>query len=259
MKNNFISILITNYNKEKFLKKNLKQICNQKFKNYEILLHDDHSTDNSIAIIKKYKKIRLIQNFNKKKNSGPLNQISGIFKIFKMSKGNIICLLDADDYFFKNKLSKIDHFFNKNKNINCVFDMPKNDLNDFKLKNKKDKNFIWPTIFPTSCVSVRKKFFKQFIEYSEKNKFDCLEIDARITIFSRFFFNEYNIINQSLTKYNYDPKGITANIKKFSSKWWSRRYQAHLYLKILLKEKNKIFKPGIDFYVTSFFNLFHRR
>jgi len=108
-------------------------------------------------------------------------------------------------------------------------------------------------------VSVRKKFFKQFIEYSEKNKFDCLEIDARITIFSRFFFNEYNIINQSLTKYNYDPKGITANIKKFSSKWWSRRYQAHLYLKILLKKKNKIFKPGIDFYVTSFFNLFHRR
>ena len=58
MKNNFISILITNYNKEKFLKKCLNSIKNQNYKNYEVILFDDCSTDNSLKIIKDFKKIK---------------------------------------------------------------------------------------------------------------------------------------------------------------------------------------------------------
>ena len=257
--NNLISILITNYNKEKFLKKNLTKICNEKFKNHEILLYDDCSDDDSIKIIKKYKKIRLIRNLKKKKNSGPLNQLSGIIKLFKMSKGNIICLLDADDHFFKDKLTKINNFFIKNKNMNCIFNMPKGNNKNFKFKNKEKRKTIWPTIFPTSCISIRKSFFKNFIKHSEKNKFDRLEIDARITIFSNFYFNEYNVVHEKLTKYNYDPNGITADIKKFSALWWKRRYQAYLYLRILLKKKRKIFTPSLDFYVTFFINIFNRK
>ena len=56
-----ISIIITNYNKERYLNNSLKSVSNQKFKNYEIVLFDDCSTDNSINIIKKFKKIRLIR------------------------------------------------------------------------------------------------------------------------------------------------------------------------------------------------------
>ena len=67
MKNNFISILITNYNKEKFLNSSLKSVLNQTFSNYEIILFDDSSTDNSIKIIKRYKKVKLIINKHKKK------------------------------------------------------------------------------------------------------------------------------------------------------------------------------------------------
>ena len=97
---NYISILITNYNKENFLNRSLKKVCDQRFKNYEIILFDDCSNDNSIKIIKKFKKIRLISNKHKKKKSGALSQINGIIECFKKSKGNIICLLDADDSFF---------------------------------------------------------------------------------------------------------------------------------------------------------------
>ena len=68
MKNNFISILITNYNKEKFLNDSLKNVLNQTYSNYEVILFDDCSTDNSIKIIQKYKKIKLIRNKSKKKN-----------------------------------------------------------------------------------------------------------------------------------------------------------------------------------------------
>ena len=65
---NYISILITNYNKGKFLNKTLQTACSQSFKNYEIILFDDCSTDDSISIIKKFKKVKLITNkLNKKK------------------------------------------------------------------------------------------------------------------------------------------------------------------------------------------------
>ena len=66
MKNNFISILITNYNKSKFLKKSILSVKNQKYNNYEIIIFDDNSDDNSLEIIKKFKKIKLIKNHKKK-------------------------------------------------------------------------------------------------------------------------------------------------------------------------------------------------
>ena len=58
VKKNLISVLITNYNKSRFLTKSLKYICNQDFEDYEIILYDDASTDDSIKIIKKFKKIK---------------------------------------------------------------------------------------------------------------------------------------------------------------------------------------------------------
>ena len=66
MKKIYASILITNYNKQKFLNKALRSCINQRYKNKEILLYDDCSTDNSINIIKKFKSIKLILNKKKK-------------------------------------------------------------------------------------------------------------------------------------------------------------------------------------------------
>ena len=254
MKNkNYISILITNYNKEKFLNKSLKNVCNQNFNNYEIIVFDDCSTDRSIDIIKKYKKVRLIVNKSKnKKGSGPLNQINGVIESFKKSKGNIICLLDADDYFKKNKLSEIDRYFRINKKSNCVFDFPHHSTTQFTFKKKITKSSIWPTIFPTSCVSMRKNFFKSFLYNVNKKNFPNLEIDARLTIFSRYYANEYNILNKELTNYNYDQNGITAKIKKYSKKWWLRRSEAFSYLKIIMNKNKSLFICSFDYYLTNF-------
>ena len=75
-----ISILITNYNNEKFIKKTLESCFDQSYRNKEIIVFDDKSTDKSLNILQNYtKKIILIKN-NSKKNSAPLNQINGIIK-----------------------------------------------------------------------------------------------------------------------------------------------------------------------------------
>ena len=66
MKKNFVSILITNYNKGKYLKKTINSCLIQDYKDKEVLVFDDCSTDNSLKILKKCKNITVIK--NKKKN-----------------------------------------------------------------------------------------------------------------------------------------------------------------------------------------------
>ena len=249
LNNNFISILISNYNKSKYLNKCLNSLIKQNYRNYEIIFFDDGSTDKSIEIVKQYKNIRLIENF-KKKSSAALNQINGLHEAFKKSKGNILCLMDSDDFFFKNKLLHISKFFNLNEDKNIVFNYPKSfTKKKFSIKKKTNKH-IWPTIFPTSCISIRRNTFKKFINYMIKEKFNRLEIDARLCIFSKFFLNEYSILNKCLTVYNYDPNGISANIPKYSKFWWIRRNQAFEYLKFIFKKKKIKFKLSFDYYAT---------
>ena len=251
MKNNFISILITNYNKEKFLKKCLNSIKNQNYKNYEVILFDDCSTDNSLNIIKNFKKIKLLKNKKRNNRSAPLNQINGIFKAFKKSKGNLICLLDSDDYFKKNKLRIVDKKF-KNKNISSLYDFPETINNLFKYKEKSNDH-IWPSIFPTSCMSITREKFKIFEKHVERSKYLNLEIDARLTIFLKFYFNEYNVLEKNLTVYNYDENSITAKIPKYSVKWWLRRFEAYRYYQYILRKKKKNFEFSADYFVTIFF------
>ena len=124
MKKNLVSILITSYNKSSFIKKTINSCISQDFRNKEILVFDDCSTDNSRKILKKYKKIKLILNKKKKFKSSPLNQIYGIVSLFKKSKGDIIFLLDGDDQFKKKKISTIFGMFKKNKNLNFIQDKP---------------------------------------------------------------------------------------------------------------------------------------
>ena len=108
-----ISVIITNYNKEKFLLKNLKSLKKSVFKDFEIILFDDVSTDNSLNIVKKFKSIKLLQNKKKKFKTPALNQINGIIESLKYAKGEIICFLDSDDFFSKYKLNLIYKFIKK--------------------------------------------------------------------------------------------------------------------------------------------------
>ena len=66
-----ISILITNYNKSKFLKKTIKSLKKNNYKNYEIILFDDVSTDDSLETLKEFRDIKLIKNKKKNINSLP--------------------------------------------------------------------------------------------------------------------------------------------------------------------------------------------
>lgn len=109
-----ISIIIPVYNAEKFIEDTINTVINQTYDNYEIILIDDCSTDNSVNIINKYltSNIKLYKN---KENIGVgLTRNVGI----KHSKGDYIAFLDADDLWDKEKLEKQFKFMRNN---NYVF------------------------------------------------------------------------------------------------------------------------------------------
>ena len=254
-----ISILVTNYNKERFLKKSIKSCLKQKFKSKEVIVFDDCSSDNSLKILKKFSNIKIIKNNKKKYLSGPLNQIYGLSKIFKKSKGEIIFLLDSDDEYKLNKVSKVYNIFKKNKNLKFLQDTPflVSSKKKGKLKKKISLFTIWPSFYPTSCIAVRKSFLKSFFKFAMKDKFPNLEVDARLSIFA-FLNNEFKVTNKSLTYYNYDEDGITSRYSKFNILWWKKRNEAFEYTKFLTGKLKLNFYKGPDYYITKIINLFFR-
>ena len=55
-----------------------------------------------------------------------------------------------------------------------------------KLNLKKKLHFfsIWPSIYPTSCIAIKKSYLNDFLKILNKNKYPNLEIDARLFIFA---------------------------------------------------------------------------
>ncbi len=110
-----ISIIVPVYNAEKFLDETIKTVLNQTYKNWELILVNDCSTDNSKDIIKKYTKDKRIKLINNKVNSrAAISRNNGI----KESIGTFLCFLDADDQWDKEKLEKQIKFM---KEKDCAF------------------------------------------------------------------------------------------------------------------------------------------
>ena len=116
MKNYKITIITVTKNSEKFIKQNIKSVQKQNYKNYEHIIVDGNSTDNTVKILKSFKKkIKLIKNYNDKGLYHAMNV--GI----KNSSGDIIGILNSDDIYFKNSLKLVNKYFNKNKSLDFLF------------------------------------------------------------------------------------------------------------------------------------------
>ena len=148
---NLVSIITPNYNSENFIDQTLKSIIAQTYKNWELLIVDDCSTDNSFKIIKNYASIdKRIKFFKLEENSGAAIARN---KAIQKAAGTFIAFLDSDDLWLPEKLDKqlafmIDNKYNLthtsyhliaengtllNKDVFCK---PKLDYNQMLFSNK---------------------------------------------------------------------------------------------------------------------------
>lgn len=104
-KNKF-SIVIPNYNNSQWIKQCIDSVKNQTYRNWEIFIVDDMSTDNSVDVIEKtikgYKNITLMQNEIKLYNGGSRNV--GILQAKKSNKDGYLLFVDSDDWLADNKV-----------------------------------------------------------------------------------------------------------------------------------------------------------
>lgn len=101
-----ISIITPSYNSGNQIERAIKSVLKQDYKNWEHIIIDGKSTDNTIKILKKYPHLKWISEKDK-------GQSDAMNKGFKMSSGNIIVYLNADDYFYPNAFSSVIKEFNK--------------------------------------------------------------------------------------------------------------------------------------------------
>ncbi len=252
------SVIIINYNNAKYIDQCVRSILHQSYKNFEIIFVDDNSKDNSLEVVKKYKKKIKIIGKNKKIGKGSYDQMFGFFEGFKKTKGEIIFLLDSDDFFHKDKLSTIIGEYKKNKNYKILYDLPIKKFNNSSLYVKLKKfsflqNF-WPYFVPTSCISMKRSFFLKLFKKINFKLFPNIWFDFRIGLSGIYLFSQYNFVEKNLTYYRQINNNISSNFKHLSKNWWMRRLEAHNFVKFFFKKHKIKYKKNFDFYLTYFMN-----
>lgn len=205
MKTPLVSVIIPMYNAEKTIEKCLISIFNQTYKNFEILIVDDGSTDNSCEIIKDMKRKEI--NLVRQKNAGPSKARNmGI----SIATGVYIAFLDSDDEWFPSKLEEQLKVFESDTSIGmvaCCTTLKK------KIRSEKvQKITLFGTLtknsLATSSILVRKEILKKVGFFDETMKYsEDIELWLRILI-------ETNVVllNMVLIKYEFG-NGLTSNFK----------------------------------------------
>lgn len=101
-----VSIIVPNFNHASYLKKRIDSIINQTFKDYELIILDDCSSDNSINIIEQYRQIAQISHieYNKENSGSTFKQWE---KGINLAKGKYIWIAESDDACDENFLQEL--------------------------------------------------------------------------------------------------------------------------------------------------------
>lgn len=169
--NPLISIIIPTYNKSQYLKEAIESVLNQTYKEIEVIVVDDGSTDNTGEVVKSFDDPRVIYFFQK--NKGPAAaRNSGL----RRAKGKYIAFLDSDDLWLKEKLKKQIDFMEKNSEIGllgtgCYEITDKGKIigkKIFPIKNEiLQKDLIKYNPFIQSSVMVKREVFDKVGLYDE--------------------------------------------------------------------------------------------
>tara|TARA_B100001057_G_scaffold175337_1_gene175967 strand:- start:11122 stop:11859 length:738 start_codon:yes stop_codon:yes gene_type:complete len=206
MKNYKITIITVTKNSDKFLRENIKSVLSQNYKNYEHIFIDGNSSDNTIKIIKSFKKkVRLIKNRNDKGLYDAMNV--GI----KNAKGDIIGILNSDDVYYKNTLRTVNKYFNQNKDLDFLFgSVIKHKLLHGYSPWKINFSFGFYTTHSVGFFIKKKSQLKVGL-YNLKYKYSA-DYDLFIRMIRKFkFFGKSTKKNEIFGKFR--PGGLSSRIK----------------------------------------------
>ena len=116
--NPLVSVVMPVYNGEKYLSEAVESILNQSFSNFELIIINDGSTDNTVGIIDKYRKQdRRIKLISHSENNGIVHSLN---QGLKMAQGKYIARMDSDDISFSDRLEKQVGYMESNPQIGIL-------------------------------------------------------------------------------------------------------------------------------------------
>lgn len=202
-----VSVVVPIYNVENYLLKCLESLAMQTYRNLEVILVDDGSTDKSSEICKLFctKDCRF---HYYKKNNGGLSDARNYG--LSLSKGNYICFVDADDFLEKNFVSVLLYnAINYNADISCcnffyyyegnksVNDSRRFNVLQFNNVNSIKEIYRFNSIGPAAWNKLFSSRLKEFL------KFPIGKISEDYFIMYKVFFNADKVVYSSLPLYNY--------------------------------------------------------
>ncbi len=104
------------YNGEKYLRETIESILNQTYRDFEFIIIDDGSTDNSVKIIESYKDSR-IKLYKNEKNMGISDSTN---KGIELAKGEYIALTDHDDIAYNTRFEKQVRYLDENRDVGAI-------------------------------------------------------------------------------------------------------------------------------------------
>ena len=151
MKHPFFSIVIPTYNQSNYLETALTSVFEQKFKNYEVIVVDNYSKDETYKVIKNFKK-KII--YKKIRNNGVIAKSRNLG--IKLSKGKWIAFLDSDDYWTADKLEKNFQIINS-KDCDVVCN------SEWIINSERKTKKVW-------CYGpYTKDFYKKLLKFGSRN------------------------------------------------------------------------------------------
>lgn len=209
-----LSVVMAVYNGEKYLKESIESILEQTFTDFEFIIINDGSTDNTLAIINSYAdhRIKIIN----QQNAGLSKSLN---KGIAIATGDFIARIDADDTALPNRLEKQMRFMAKHPDIvllgtnaNIV-----DEEGNYLYTSNLERSVNHPSIFETSnpffhsSVVFRKSIFDKCGGYNEDviHHFEDKLLWAKMLVCGNLANLEEALINYRIT-----PNGISNKTKK---------------------------------------------
>lgn len=210
-----ISVVIPTYNAAQYVGEAIESVLNQTFKDYEIVVVDDGSTDNTEELLQKYvDRIRYI----KQKNGG---EGAARNRGIREAHGEWVAFLDADDLWLPHKLKVQMEFVEQHPDVDFIYgDTSVFDSNRVLSKSvfserqphegRIIKNLLRENCVPILSVIARKKCFEKSGLFKEGMKY-CTDYEMWLR-FAKYF--KFGYVNEVVASCRKHEKGVSQNMEQ---------------------------------------------
>lgn len=225
-----ISVIMPAFNSEKYIEEAIRSVLNQSFKNFELVIVDDASTDGTWKIVQKMVEIdsRIVP-IKKSQNDGPSS--AGNLAVSK-SRGKYIARQDSDDFSFPDRLARQLDFMEKNPEVavcGSAIEVCGENLSVISKRNypaddfsAREKIFRYSP-FCHSAVMFRKNIFLEARGYDEKMR----EAEDYDLYFRMGRFGKFANLSEVLVKLRTRPDSLTSkNVRRMEKLTLKTRLKA---------------------------------